>query len=147
MLKLKICLRISLSQQGVILPAWSRIWGLFLFSVTVSFILFHAWYPCATAVLVPLLPSLCLYPLQSQHFREKKYTNIFIHSFIPFLPPPCLQNKQEAICAWWLIIRFLRGDYAEHHWCTHSRLRWRSMSWQHSPVNTIQVPSCWPREL
>ena len=41
-------------------------------------------------------------------FRRKEIYKPFIHSFIPFLPP-CLQNEQEAICAWWLTIRFYEG--------------------------------------
>lgn len=46
-----------------------------------------------------LLLSLHLCPLQSQHFREKKYIyHLFICSFIPFLPLPHFQNEQEAIC-------------------------------------------------
>lgn len=95
-----------------------------------------------------LLLSLHLCPLQSQNFREKKFANrLFIRSFIPSLPLPHLQKEQEAI---WTVThhQILWGDYAEPHWFTHFRLCWRSMSWQHSPVNTstklliLRVLSC-----
>lgn len=90
-----------------------------------------------------LLLSVCLCPLQRQHFREEKYTTVysFVHSSLSCLFLICKTSRKLFVTV--THHQILRGDFTEPHWFTHSRLCWRSMSWQHSPVNTVQVPSCW----
>lgn len=51
-------------------------------------------------------PSVC--PSEPA-FQRREIHKPFIHSFSAFLPLPCLQSEQEAICDWWLTIRFYEG--------------------------------------
>lgn len=64
-------------------------------SLCLSFTLFHAQYPCAAAAFIPLLPFLHLCALQSQCFREQKYTNhLFIHSALSCLFLVCRASRK-----------------------------------------------------
>lgn len=96
---------------------------------------------CATPAFSPPVSSL------EPAFQKKEIHKPFIHSFIPFLPPSCLQTEQEVICAWWLTIRFCEGimlNITDSH--TFGFVRSQCLG-KHSPVNTIQGPCCWSQEL
>lgn len=147
MLKVKICLRISLlrGHYSSCLELCLRFFFFFsLWSFPLPFSI-HDIHVQLLCLYHSCLPSACI--LFGASISEKRNTQT-VYSFIHPFPAFSLFAKRAGSCLCLVTHhQILWGDYAEHLWFTHSWPCWRSVSWQHSPVNTKQVLSCWSREL
>lgn len=88
--------------------------------------LLRSYHFCLSSICVPFGASI----------SEKRNTQT-IYSFIQRFPASSLFAERAGSYLWLVTHhQILRGDCAEHHWFTHSRLCQRSVPWQHSPANT-----------